>query len=158
MEIEILMVDDDPDEILVTRFLLERRSSDIRIEAYLEPDEAIAELERRAEAGDPGPTLVTVDINMPRHDGIAVASDLRPICARIGSRVGVLTGSINPSDEAAAMAADAAFFSIKPFNADALSKIGERLALFEVERDGRRLAIKAPDAAKQRAPRSSLSA
>lgn len=147
MTIEIMMIDDDADEILVTRYLLERRSEDIRICAYLEPDEALVELERRLQSDQPGPDLVTLDINMPRHNGIELASHIRPICEQLGSDVGVLTGSINPADEAAAYDAEVKFFATKPFNADVLKAIGDTIGRFSVRTEGRRIFVQtSPDA------------
>lgn len=144
MHLQILMIDDDPDEILVSRYLLERRSDDIELVAYTDPNDAIEELRRRIDAREAGPALVTIDIHMPLHHGIELAGVIKPLCDQLGSDVGVLTGSINPDDEAAAYAADVRFFAVKPFNADVLESIGAELGSFEVRREGRRLSIVPP--------------
>lgn len=141
MNFEIMVVDDDDDELLLTKYWLERRSTQIKVSAFLDANDATEELRRRVADGEQPPQLVTVDINMPRYDGISVAASLAPFVDAHMTAVGILTGSINPADRAAALRVGARFYAIKPMDATCLDDIGRQLGAFRVVREHGRIRV-----------------
>jgi two-component system, chemotaxis family, response regulator Rcp1 len=75
---EILLVDDNPADIELTRDTLKNNSESRHIEAAKDGVEAIAFLRQRVESPDAGiPDLMFLDLNMPRKDGRAVLAEVK---------------------------------------------------------------------------------
>jgi DNA-binding NarL/FixJ family response regulator len=68
-----LVVDDDPDQRALVRTLLERADLGAVIEA-VDGDDAIEQ------AGDRQPSLILLDLQMPRRGGLEVLPELRRVC------------------------------------------------------------------------------
>jgi CheY-like chemotaxis protein len=77
--IEILLVEDDPGDVLMTREALEDSKVLNNLHVVDNGEEAVAFLRREgAHAGAPRPDLVLLDLNLPRLDG-------REVLARVKS-------------------------------------------------------------------------
>ena len=75
---EILLVDDNPADIELTRDTLKTGSGPFEIQAAKDGVEAIALLRQRAESANTAlPALMFLDLNMPRKDGRAVLAEVK---------------------------------------------------------------------------------
>jgi CheY-like chemotaxis protein len=74
----ILLVDDDPGDVLITTEALHRASLLHELHVVSDGEEALRFLHRRAEhAQAPRPDLVLLDLNLPRVDGREVLADVK---------------------------------------------------------------------------------
>jgi CheY-like chemotaxis protein len=108
----LLVVEDDPDHVLLLRRAI-RPLSD-HIELQVSPDGPAA-LDRLA-SGDGFPDLILLDINMPRLNGLEVLSAIKgnPALAHIPTVM--LTTSAREEDRAASLERGADEFFTKPVN------------------------------------------
>ncbi|HEY2223328.1 response regulator [Actinomycetospora sp.] len=77
-EIDVLLVEDDEGDVLMTREAFEHHK--LRNQLHVVPDgvEALAFLRREGEhAGAPRPGLILLDLNLPRKDGREVLEEIK---------------------------------------------------------------------------------
>ena len=72
----ILVVEDNPMDLDLTRRAFSRRACPHPIQVARDGEEALAYL-RRWDAGEPQPAVILLDINMPRVSGIEVLQQLK---------------------------------------------------------------------------------
>jgi CheY-like chemotaxis protein len=76
--IEILLVEDDPGDTLITREALEHSKMANTLHCVVNGEEALAFLRRQGSYVDaPRPDLVLLDLNLPRRDGREVLADIK---------------------------------------------------------------------------------
>jgi CheY-like chemotaxis protein len=76
--IEILLVEDDPGDVLMTREALEDSKVINNLHVVDNGEEAVAFLHRQGDhAGAPRPDLVLLDLNLPRLDGREVLAQIK---------------------------------------------------------------------------------
>jgi len=108
--LRILVVDDEPANVLALRALLESWGFD-RIETTTDPADAIARCQARE------PDLLMLDLHMPGLDGFGVMRRLRIRSRRsLSLPVLVLTADITPEIRRRALDAGARDFVTKPFD------------------------------------------
>lgn len=113
--IEILLVEDDPGDVLMTREAFEDHKVTNRLTVVSNGEDAIAYLRRQGRYADaPTPDLVLLDLNLPRRDGREVLADIKgdPDLRRIP--VVVLTTSDAEEDVVAAYDLHANAYVRKP--------------------------------------------
>jgi CheY-like chemotaxis protein len=84
--IEVLLVEDDPGDVLITREALRDHKVANRLSVVTNGEEAIDFLRKRGKHVDaPTPDLVLLDLNLPRRDGRDVLRDIKsdPVLRRI---------------------------------------------------------------------------
>jgi CheY-like chemotaxis protein len=113
----ILVVDDDEDQLFLTRRMLERAGVKRPIVEVIGGPEAIQYLgrccsENGVRAAD-APALVFLDLKMPTADGFAVLSWIRTQDALRAMKVIVLTSSDDPNDVKRCTALGAHGFLVK---------------------------------------------
>jgi len=70
---KILIVDDNPDDIEITRIVLEEKGWDMQVEAYGGAEKALARLQDAEDL----PSLILLDVNIPGMGGIPCLRKLR---------------------------------------------------------------------------------
>lgn len=141
----VLMVDDDPDDILMMRRAVERSGLAMEIEAV---DDGVHLLDYLHGTGlfedreAPMPDLVLLDINMRFMNGFDAAQILKQDAAARTIPVIMLTTSEDPKDVEAAYASGAASYIVKPHDFTSLRALVERLhrywfALVQLPEEGR---------------------
>jgi chemotaxis family two-component system response regulator Rcp1 len=77
-EPEVLLVDDNPADIDLTREVLGRSKRHFRVNAVRDGVEAMSFLRRQGNYAEaPLPDLVVLDLNLPRKDGRAVLAEVK---------------------------------------------------------------------------------
>lgn len=108
--LRILVVDDEPANVLALRALLESWGFE-RVDTTTDPQDAIVRCEARE------PDLLMLDLHMPGTDGFAVMRRLRIDAPRsVALPVLVLTADITPEIRRRALDAGARDFVTKPFD------------------------------------------
>jgi two-component system chemotaxis response regulator CheY len=119
----ILVVDDDP----LIRRLIATTLEDVAGFDVVEAEDGVAALE---EAERRVPTIVFLDIDMPRKDGIAACRELRQLDGLAASTIVMLTAATDDRAERRAAEAGADLFLTKPFSPlevlRLVDRIGER--------------------------------
>jgi chemotaxis family two-component system response regulator Rcp1 len=117
--INILLVEDDPDDVELTRRALERAKVRNQVWTVSKGTDALAFLRGQAPYHDaPRPDLVLLDLNLPGLDGRDVLLRIREDPELRGLAVVVLTASDEDREHLAALAADA--FLTKPVDMERL--------------------------------------
>ena len=118
MDKDILLVEDNPDDVELTRIAFAEADLDARLEVVRDGAEALDYLfARGAHAGrDPArlPAIVLLDLNLPRLDGRDVLQAIRANEATRNLPVVVLTTSAEPFDVDASYALGANSYIRKP--------------------------------------------
>jgi two-component system, chemotaxis family, response regulator Rcp1 len=97
--VEILLVEDNPADVRLTREVLEHGQSTARINVVEDGEEAMAFMRREGEyAESPRPKLVMLDLNLPKKDGREVLQEMKSDPALCRIPVIVLTTSAADSD------------------------------------------------------------
>ncbi|MBA3393326.1 MAG: response regulator [Deltaproteobacteria bacterium] len=124
----ILLVEDNADDIELTRSVLQEHRVDARIEVVEDGVEALAYLSAAAVAGEL-PELLIVDLNLPRMGGLELLRQVRADSRFRHLPVVILTSSIADADVAASYELGANSYVRKPVDYDefvlAARKLGE---------------------------------
>jgi CheY-like chemotaxis protein len=76
--IEVLLVEDDPGDVLMTREAFAERTLHNRLNVVSDGDEALAYLRRQGIYADAvRPDLILLDLNLPRRDGRQVLEEIK---------------------------------------------------------------------------------
>jgi CheY-like chemotaxis protein len=76
--IEVLLVEDDPGDVLMTREAFEEHKLRNRLSVVSDGDEALAYLRQEGVHRDaPRPDLILLDLNLPRRDGRQVLEEIK---------------------------------------------------------------------------------
>jgi two-component system, chemotaxis family, response regulator Rcp1 len=123
-EIEILLVEDNPGDILLTKEALKEAKIHNSLSVAHDGVEAMAFLRREGEFADaPRPELILLDLNMPRKNGIEVLAEIKgdPVLHRIP--VVILTTSDSDRDVLKAYDLNANCYVTKPVDLDQFIKV-----------------------------------
>ena len=114
---EILLVDDSPADLDLTREALAASTYQSRVHTVPDGEEAIAYLHRSgAYSNAPRPNLVVLDLNLPRKDGRVVLADFKADPALRSVPVVIFTTSHSRQDIARCYAIGANCYVSKPGN------------------------------------------
>lgn len=76
--IDVLLVDDNPGDVRLTREALRNQESRARLHVAADGEEALAFLHREGPYGRaPRPNLILLDLNLPKKDGREVLADIK---------------------------------------------------------------------------------
>lgn len=115
----IVMVDDDEDEVFITRRLVRRSGIVNDFISERKPENLFRTLASVHDAGDVrGDLIVLLDINMPRQDGFETLRKIRASHDFGDVPVIMLSASDNESDMVDAAHLGASGYLVKPFRSD----------------------------------------
>lgn len=129
--IEILLVEDNPGDIQLTRIALEDNKMSVNLSVVEDGVEALEFLRKKGKYADaPHPDLVLLDLNLPRKDGREVLAEMKadPILRRIP--VVILTTSQAEEDVLKAYNLCANCYITKPVDFDQFVKIVRSIESF----------------------------
>jgi CheY-like chemotaxis protein len=127
----VLLVDDDPGDVLITREALAARERPGQVHVAADGAAALDFLHKRAgHEAAPTPDLVLLDLNLPRVSGREVLASVKadPVLAKIP--VIVLTTSDADDDVAASYALHANAYVTKPVDYDQFVDVVRRIGDF----------------------------
>jgi CheY-like chemotaxis protein len=105
----VLLVDDDPDDVELTRMMLGQATLTLDVSFSSSGADALAHLRDGR-----GPDLILLDLNMPLMGGLETLRALKRDPRLRGIPVVILTTSQNPDDRARSVELGAAGFLTKP--------------------------------------------
>ncbi len=133
-EHSVLVVEDNADDVLFIRRALKKTGIDVPVTVVGDGDTALDYLLGRGGYADrdehPLPTLVLLDLKLPRRGGLEVLEALRPEAVRSQLIVVVLSGSNDSNDIRRAYAAGANSYLVKPILPASLNELVHRLSLY----------------------------
>lgn len=132
--IEILMAEDNPGDVRLTREALRRNKIHNHLSVARDGEEALAYLRREGTYADaPRPDLVLLDLNMPRKGGLEVLAEIKadPDLRRIP--VVILTTSEAERDIAASYDLHANCYILKPVELDQFMLVIRQIEGFWLE-------------------------
>lgn len=133
----ILVADDDPDDRKLTRDAFEESKLANPLRFVVDGVEVFDYLNRRGKFEDPEsspwPSLLLLDLNMPRMDGREVLRELRADPRYAGIRVIVMTTSNSEADINASYLLNAASYITKPVTFDALVEVVKTFGRYWLE-------------------------
>jgi len=117
--IEVLLVEDDPGDVLMTREAFEEHKVGNRLSVVCDGVEALAYLRRQGPYADaPRPDLVLLDLNLPRRDGREVLAEIKNDPDLLDIPVVVLTTSQAEEDVLRSYQLHANAYVTKPVDFD----------------------------------------
>ena len=127
----ILLVEDDADDVFFLTEAFRRTGTDVSLHVANNGQEAIDYLtqttERAADSGVPKPSLVLLDLNLPRKTGLEVLKWIRQHSLWNTVIVIILTSSTSDSDLDEAYRLGANSYIIKPSDATKLRELAQLL-------------------------------
>lgn len=121
--IEVLLVDDDEADVLLTTQMLKRGKLLLEVKVANDGEEALELLKELIERGESLPDLILLDINMPRLNGFDTLKRLRQEEALKGIPVVMLTTSDAPQDVKRVYELGANCYISKPVTFDQFQKV-----------------------------------
>ena len=119
--IEILLIEDDPDDVWETRRLFDEHKFRNRLSVAQDGEEALEFLHRRGRFADaPRPDLILLDLNLPKRDGRELLADLKASNELRSIPVVVLTTSQAEDDILRAQELNCHCYISKPVRIDHL--------------------------------------
>jgi chemotaxis family two-component system response regulator Rcp1 len=129
--IEILLVEDNPGDVQLTREALEEGNLFVNLSVVNDGVEAMAFLRRRGEHADaPTPDLILLDLNLPKKDGREVLQEIKADAHLKRIPVVVLTTSEAEADIVSTYGLHANCYITKPVDMDQFIKIVQLLEQF----------------------------
>ena len=99
LQLEILLVEDNPDDVRLTEEVLAEGDVHGRLSVVTDGEQALDFLHQRGRfAAAPRPSLILLDLKLPRLDGHAVLAEISQTPALQSIPVVVLTSSTNAHD------------------------------------------------------------
>jgi CheY-like chemotaxis protein len=117
--IDVLLVEDDPGDVLITREAFEDNKVQNRLHVVSDGVDALAFLRREGQYAEaPTPDLILLDLNLPRMDGREVLAAIKADDALRSIPVVVLTTSDSEDDVAKSYSLHANAYVTKPVDFD----------------------------------------
>jgi CheY-like chemotaxis protein len=122
---EVLLADDNPSDVYLIREALREHSVDCVLRVVSDGKDALGVISGETGSPDAGSiSLIILDLNLPRHDGIEILQKLRESVTLGHVPVVVLTSSDSPRDRILANELGATRYLRKPSNLDEFLGLG----------------------------------
>ncbi len=132
-EIEVLLVEDDPGDVLMTREAFEQHKLRNTLHVVSDGVEALSFLRQEGQYADvPRPDLVLLDLNLPRKDGREVLAEIKADPQLRRTPVVVLTTSEAEEDVLRSYDLHANAYVTKPVDFDRFIDVVRRIDSFFV--------------------------
>jgi len=132
--IDILLVEDDPGDELITREAFEHNKLKNRLHVAHDGEEGLNYLYRRGEFADaPRPDLILLDLNLPKYDGRQLLEKIKSDPELAGIPVVVLTTSSAEEDIIKSYKLHANAYVTKPVDLDQFMKAVRQIDEFFVQ-------------------------
>ncbi|MDD5030153.1 MAG: response regulator [Rhodoferax sp.] len=129
--IEILLVEDNPGDVLLTREAMKAGKLRNRLSVASDGEQAMAFLRRQGRFADaPRPDLILLDLNLPRKDGREVLAELKADPCLKSIPVVVLTTSAADQDVQRAYDLHANCFITKPVDFNQFMRVVQQIDEF----------------------------
>lgn len=119
----ILQVEDDPNDVFLFNRAFKKAQVDADLRSIQDADELLGFLSSAAETGAALPTLVLLDIKLPRKSGFDVLQWIRAHPVYKGVPVIMLTSSSQPLDVRRAYDLGANAYLVKPMDVDEIVRL-----------------------------------
>lgn len=125
---QVLMVDDDPSDVLLTQECFESTGFPVKLHHAANGEECLAFLRREGRyAAAPTPDLILLDINMPKMNGHQVMEELLADERLRHLPVVVLSTSSGSSDIQSMLRRRCNSYIVKPIDLDSFQEVIRRL-------------------------------
>jgi two-component system, chemotaxis family, response regulator Rcp1 len=122
---EVLLADDNPSDVYLIREALREHSVDCMLRVVSDGKDALGIISGDIESAGAGSiSLIILDLNLPRHDGIEILQKLRESARLDHVPVVVLTSSDSPRDRVLANELGATRYLRKPSSLDEFLSLG----------------------------------
>jgi two-component system response regulator len=129
--VEILLVEDNPVDVLVTEEALQGQEENFRLTVVQDGKDALDYLYRRGEYGNaPRPNLILLDLNIPKKDGREILEEIKGEPSLWDIPVIVLTTSESEADIAKSYHLHANCFVTKPAHFDEYLRVVRSIVSF----------------------------
>lgn len=129
--IDILLVEDNPGDIRLTRESFKSSNHETAIRAVTNANEAVDRLcEKAADDPDSLPDMALVDLNLPGHDGCEVLKEIKGHSQLKHMPVIMLTSSAAHEDIERCYAADANAYMTKPVDPSDFEVLAQNVERF----------------------------
>jgi CheY-like chemotaxis protein len=114
----ILLVEDNPGDILLLRLALAQHEPDYILETLRDGAEAIRFVHKRWHSSEPEPCVIVLDWHLPKHDGNSVLRSIREAPGLSNVHVIALTSLASPKDETEILRLGVRLYRSKPSDLD----------------------------------------
>jgi chemotaxis family two-component system response regulator Rcp1 len=122
---EVLLADDNPSDVYLIREALREHSVDCTLRVVSDGKDALGIISGEPENARPGSlSLIILDLNLPRHDGIEILQKIRQSAWLEHVPVVVLTSSDSPRDRVLANELGATRYLRKPSSLEEFLNLG----------------------------------
>jgi CheY-like chemotaxis protein len=122
---EVLLADDNPSDVYLIREALREHAVDCMLHVVSDGKDALGIISGETGSADAASlSLIILDLNLPRHDGIEILQKLRESVILEHVPVVVLTSSDSPRDRILANELGATRYLRKPSNLDEFLSLG----------------------------------
>ena len=122
LKLNVFVVDDDPDDLLLVKMAFEKANANARLMFFNEGRKFLSFLDQwvqnRIEHADENPSVILLDLNMPKMDGHEILRIIREHVMLRSLPVVVLTTSQAEEDIEKAYLAGASGYVVKPVSFD----------------------------------------
>jgi CheY-like chemotaxis protein len=135
--ITVLVADDDPDDRLLTRDAFQQAGMPVHLDFVEDGNQLLDYLRRRGSYSDAGknplPSLILLDLNMPRRDGREVLAEIKSDPGLRHIPIVVLTTSKAEEDVARSYRSGSNSYIVKPVSFTALTQVVRELGRYWLE-------------------------
>jgi CheY-like chemotaxis protein len=123
----VLLVEDNPDDVVMIREAFEQALTPIQLYVVSQGEQAM-KFVRRTDADAPRPSLILLDLNLPIRNGLDVLAELKSDTEFLAIPIVVLTTSQAPEDIQRCYSLHANAYIIKPSDYDGFADVIKQVA------------------------------